>query len=60
MAAAVQHQHNTQSAVAGVLQDAYSCLALLKRKPSDQLNTDTKLPSVAYYLTRHKTTGARG
>ena len=36
-------------------------LAVLhKRRPSDQLNTDTELPSVAYYLARHKTTGARG
>lgn len=49
---------NTQSAVVSELQDASSCLSFLKRKPSDQLNTDTKLPSVAYYLTRHKTTGA--
>ena len=34
--------------------------SLHERKPSDQLNTDTELPSVAYYLARHKTTGARG
>lgn len=55
MAAAVQHQQKHSQ-----LQDASSCLSFLKRKPSDQLNTDTKLPSVAYYRTRHKTTGARG
>lgn len=29
------------------------------RKPSDQFNTDTELPLCAYYLSRHKTTGAR-
>lgn len=34
--------------------------SLPKRKPSHRLNTNTELLSVAYYLARHKTTGARG
>lgn len=51
-------------------QNSYSCApstkthkplcSLQKRKPSDRLNTDTETSQCAYYLARHKTTGARG
>lgn len=56
MAAAAHHQQNIQMG----LQVSYRMLlaSLLNRKPKDQLNADTEFPSVAYYLTRHKTTGA--
>lgn len=49
------------SVVASQLQDAWMVYASLSEGAiTDQLSTDTELPSVVYYLTRHKTTGARG